>query len=213
MIHKYMTDIPVSTRCLRFSCLQHSIPYNGFLCKYGNSICVSEIKLPPVYDRAHRFAGSGLCCGFPALVRSAGHINEHRSAKMRKCRCMKLLRAVSGCPLQERIFIFLCFCTAKLVRSRTALLLPDGCWMRCCGSCTGCGLRDFEKLEGPTLQGLRAFDSVVPIQFPVMIFMISRSVSRMPTRPRRPTFLIVPSTPSARIPSPAQKLLPVRHIS
>lgn len=165
---------------------------------------IGRIGLPvPAFAVAFR-----RLCAAPGI-----YINEHRSAKMRKCRCMKLLRAVSGCPLQERIFIFLCFCTAKLARSRTALLLPDGCWMRCCGSCTGCGLRDFEKLEGLTLQGIRAFDSVVPIQFPVMIFMISRSVSRMPTRPRRPTFLIVPSTPSARIPSPAQKLLPVRHIS
>ena len=49
--------------------------------------------------------------------------------------------------------------------------------------------------------------------YSVMIFRITRSVSRMPCAARTPTFRMVSSTSSPRIPSPGRKLLPPAYMS
>ena len=56
-----------------------------------------------------------------------------------------------------------------------------------------------------SLTGLKFF-------YPIMISRISRSVSRMPSRPRRATLAMVDSTPFFTIPSPSTNSWPFRYI-
>ena len=56
------------------------------------------------------------------------------------------------------------------------------------------------------------YAGAVPPFYPIMISRISRSVSRMPSRPRRATLAMVDSTPFFTIPSPSTNSWPFRYI-